>query len=335
MLTWIRDYLTRRCARFKANNTISNLVHLHEGVPQGGILSPTLYINDLHLLFSPYIHRTLHADDLAIWTVAETIGTAQTRMQNAISKVEQWAKDWDVTISESKTASMLFSLSTKTEQFRLKVNGHDIPASSTIKYLGVTFDQRLTWSKHILDISPRATLRIRILKKLAGTQWGANLKTLKQVYIGNVRPVPEYGFSTFGTAASTTLQKLDKIQNTGLRIISGDMTSTPINEMESRAGLNSLEEQREEKIVLQAEQYKRLQRHPMHQKCLSSAAIASNAQALRKQQNKCVQNTLISCPKERVKYNLSMLPDLAEFISKSLTSVQKFQRYKNMKKLVK
>ena len=49
------------------------------------------------------------------------IGTAQTRMQDAISKVEQWAKDWGVTINESKTASMLFSLSTKPEQFRLKV----------------------------------------------------------------------------------------------------------------------------------------------------------------------------------------------------------------------
>ena len=54
--------------------------------------------------FSPYIHRALHADDLAIWTSAETIGTAQTSMQDAISKVEQWAKDWGVTIDESKTA---------------------------------------------------------------------------------------------------------------------------------------------------------------------------------------------------------------------------------------
>ena len=81
-----------------------------------------------------------------------------------------------------------------------------------------------------------------------------------------MRPVLEYGSSTFGTAASTTLQKLDKIQNTGLRIISGGMKSTPINEMESLAGLKSLQEQREEKIVLQAEKYKRLQRHPMHKK---------------------------------------------------------------------
>ena len=70
-----------------------------------------------------------------------------------------------------------------------------------------------------------------------------------------MRPVLEYGSSTFGTAASTTLQKLEKIQKTGLRIISGGMKSTPINGnlMERFAGLKSLEEQREEKIVLQAE----------------------------------------------------------------------------------
>ena len=180
-------------------------------------------------------------------------------MQDAISKVEQWAKDWGVTINESKTASMLFSLSTKLEQFRLKVNGQDIPASSTIKYLGVTFDQRLTWSKHILDISSRATLRMRILKKLAGTQ-NSQASLHMQCETGT-----KIWF--FGTAAPATLQKLDKIQNTGLRIISGGiMKSTPIYEMESLAGLKSLEEQREEKIVLQAEKYKPLQRHPMHKK---------------------------------------------------------------------
>ena len=165
----------------------------------------------------------------------------------------------------------------------------------------MTFNQRLTWSEHIIDISSRATLRMRILKKLAGTQWGANLKTLKQVYIGSVRPVLEYGSSTFGTEASTALQKLDKVQNTGLRIISGGMKSTPINEMESLAGLKSLKEQKEENVLLHTEKYKRLQRDPMHKKCLSSADIASNAQASKNRQEQSVENTLTSCPKERMK----------------------------------
>ena len=138
MLVWIRDFLTRRCARVKTNNKLSNLVYLHEGVPQGGVLSPTLFlvfINDLPQQFTPYVHRALHADDLAIWTQADSVCTAQARMQDAISKVEQWARDWGVTINESKTVSTLFSLCTKPEPLKLIVNNTEIPVSSTAKYL--------------------------------------------------------------------------------------------------------------------------------------------------------------------------------------------------------
>ena len=41
------------------------------------------------------------------------------------------------------------------------------------------------------------------MKKLVGITWGADIKTLKQVYNGNVRPVMEYGSPTFATAAKT------------------------------------------------------------------------------------------------------------------------------------
>ena len=48
------------------------------------------------------------------------------------------------------------------------------------------------------------------MKKLAGTTWGADIKTLKQVYNGNVRPVMEYGSPTFATATKTNTQRLEK-----------------------------------------------------------------------------------------------------------------------------
>ena len=46
-----------------------------------------------------------------------------------------------------------------------------------------------------------------------------------------------------------TLDQLPKAQNTGLRIITGGMKTTPISEVERTAGLLSLEERREKKTL--------------------------------------------------------------------------------------
>ena len=50
MLKWIRSYLDGRTALVKANGFRSKTEHLTNGVPQGGVLSPTLFlifINDM------------------------------------------------------------------------------------------------------------------------------------------------------------------------------------------------------------------------------------------------------------------------------------------------
>ena len=44
MYNWIQNVLTRTHARVKLNGKRSKLVHLQEGVPQGGVISPTLFI---------------------------------------------------------------------------------------------------------------------------------------------------------------------------------------------------------------------------------------------------------------------------------------------------
>ena len=50
MYQWISQYLTNRKARVHLNGTYSRKKTLKEGVPQGGVLSPTLFlvfINDI------------------------------------------------------------------------------------------------------------------------------------------------------------------------------------------------------------------------------------------------------------------------------------------------
>ena len=80
-------------------------------------------------------------------------------------------------------------------------------------YLGVTFDKRQTWRPHINRVEGMARRKLTIMRKLAGTTWGANEQILKTMYQGTVRPTMEYSSSTWATTAKTNQQTLDKVQN--------------------------------------------------------------------------------------------------------------------------
>ena len=92
------------------------------------------------------------------------------------------------------------------------------------------------------------------------------MKILTQVYTATVRPHMEYASSAWSSAAKTNLDQQTKTQNAGLRIITGGMKTTPISELERTARLLSLGERREEKLLRQSEEIKRLPTHPLHSK---------------------------------------------------------------------
>ena len=83
--------------------------------------------------------------------------------------------------------------------------------------------------------------------------------------MGAVRPSLGYGASTWAIAANTHTNKLDKVQNIGLRTILGAMKTTPIAEMEKTSGVEPLEGRRQVKLLIHAEKMKRMPDHPLHQ----------------------------------------------------------------------
>ena len=85
-------------------------------------------------------------------------------------------------------------------------------------------------------MATKGNRKLGLLKKLTGTHWGANSKIIKTVYTGAVKPTLEYGASAWATAAKTHTDKLDSVQNIGLRTILGAMKSTPIAMMEKTVG---------------------------------------------------------------------------------------------------
>ena len=107
--------------------------------------------------------------------------------------------------------------------------------------LGVTLDTRLTRKAHLEAVAARSVRNLGVLKKLAGTTWGADTNIPQRVYTGAVRPIMEYATTSWATASNANKSKLDKVQNVAFRAIVGAMKTTPIKEMEKRADLEPLE----------------------------------------------------------------------------------------------
>ncbi|XP_070173778.1 uncharacterized protein [Littorina saxatilis] len=169
-----------------------------------------------------------------MWCTEEHSTTATYRLQLAADKLAAWADDWCVKINLQKSTTTLFTLSPKQKPGVIKLGDTPLRNDDEPTYLGVTFDKRLTWKPQIQKAENKARRKLAIMRKLAGTNWGASEKTL---YEGTVRPQLEYGAPAWSSACKSNLQALDKVQNQALRILTGEMRSTPIKTMESLTGV--------------------------------------------------------------------------------------------------
>ena len=105
MHQWITEYLRDRKARVKIQDHTGRCHTLKEGVPQGSVLSPILfsiYINDVQKIVTKGVNAALYADDLAIWTTEENIGTAKVRLQTTLDNLKMWTLEWIMKVNAEK-----------------------------------------------------------------------------------------------------------------------------------------------------------------------------------------------------------------------------------------
>ena len=62
-----------------------------------------------------------------------------------------------------------------------------------MKYLGIYFDSRLNFHKHIEHIAEKSRKMIYMLGKTTKLNWGLGHKSLKTIYEGAIVPLMTYG----------------------------------------------------------------------------------------------------------------------------------------------
>ena len=224
-----------RCNRYikvRVGNKISSAYKQEEGVPQGSVLSVTCFalaINCIVDQISPPVMGSIFVDDFAIFITGHDASEVCHHLQKSINALSKWADDSGFKFSASKTVAVRFTRSTRQETVpTLKLKGEVIPYENKVKFLGMTFDSKLTWSSHIEALKIKVKKSLNILKVVSGFNWGADRKSLLRLYNALCRSKLDYGCQIYSSACRTKLKELDVVHNMGLRICSGAFRTSPI-----------------------------------------------------------------------------------------------------------
>ena len=247
MGVFIQNFLSSRTFRVRIHNTISDPFLQHEGVPQGSVLSTTLFliaINDIVTALPPKVHASLYVDDFAIYAEDSNIPALQTLIQTAITATSTWASRHGFQFSTSKSCAVTFTRRRTIPHPPLSLYGAPLRYQDSAKFLGLTFDSRLTWDAHISSLKISALRDLRLLQVLSHVAWGADRRTLLRLHLVLILSKLDYGCQVYSSASSTTLRKLDAVHHLGLRLAIGAFRSSPIKSLYVESGFPSLYQRR-------------------------------------------------------------------------------------------
>ncbi|EYB89180.1 hypothetical protein Y032_0235g3198 [Ancylostoma ceylanicum] len=230
IVNWIKNFITGRSFQVRVNESFSHSHPVTSGVPQGGVLSPILFIiytSQIPGLVSRYgVSCKMFADDIKIY---KNISSNDDRvaLQSAISAILEWSVEWKLPLSSPKTK--LFHLGRSREENAYFLGDVQLSSTNTICDLGFTLNTNLTFDDHCRIIARRADHVVHNIFRSLSTKSPAHLLVAYKSY---VRPILEYGATVFSPKSKRSISRLEAVQNSftrklWIRLHGYDYANTP------------------------------------------------------------------------------------------------------------
>lgn len=210
----LSSFLDERTALIKMGTHIGQPMPLQSGVPQGSIMSPSLYCFYIHDIPppAPGCLQLLFADDhtQVITYPNKNKIRLQRKTIREIESINRYEALWKISTNENKFQLLSVSV---TKPLDIIVNNRLIPFNRHIKILGFQMGTRGT-KVHITAriVAARSTLkRLKRFKRLS-------TKTFLHLYKALVRPRLEYPAIALTNARKTNMQRIQAVQNRMLRL---------------------------------------------------------------------------------------------------------------------
>ena len=129
-------------------------------VPQGSILSPTLFLPYINDLPDDVISNiTIYDDDTTLYSICDQASDLWQQLE-LVSELESdlqdtvdWGRMWLVDFNAGKTQLISFDRSNNTGAIDVKMDGSILEEKSFFKMLGLTFSSKLDWDSYIISIA--------------------------------------------------------------------------------------------------------------------------------------------------------------------------------------
>ena len=172
---------------------------------------------------NPSYHQTnksQFADDADQWAVSKNIDSAAEYLQRDLDKLARWCAKWRIKLNPEKTKVIIFSKSqlARRAEPALFLYGDLLSYYPHIKFLGITLDKRMTFTKHFEKILERYNNKFHCLRILVNKKWGPSPETILKIYKQCVRPIFKYGIVSTITLSESVVNKIKRVQNSFIRL---------------------------------------------------------------------------------------------------------------------
>ena len=220
--TFFKSYLSDRKQYVYCNDTSSNVLDMVCGVPQGSVLGPTLflmYVNDM-INCIKFSKLQLFADDTITSLSGKNLHVLFNLLKQEIKILMLWFRANKLSLNFDKTFYSIFrSIKSSVPPVvfdSITVNGETIERKKSAKYLGLTFDEVLSWRHHVEKLMSELTKYFYLFYNLRKT---IPYKFKLQLFNAYVYSRISYGIHCYGVARDVILNPVQVICNKLLKLL--------------------------------------------------------------------------------------------------------------------